>query len=403
LENAIAKNQSTTQVAFSTGAWLAGLLFLFTWVALVWTRSLMDPGHYQTVDGTYYQELRDDLLAGRPLVLDGLRNKAGKEFSPYPPGFPALLALEKLAFPSGAGAFPQGFAVQLLLAVLVFFLFVRNGLPPWIPGILLVGDGFLEVSCHTWSEGPFTLLALAWVLLLVNKQTPVYWVMCFLALFSLRYAAVFFLPAIVILLLCFPKRELPGWKSIATALFLKVSWLVFETWRSGLPTGGDRYPNDESSSLLISDLCLGLLNQGSYFRDWSGPAGQPIYLMGLGFQVFLLFMVGFTRKEGPQESPTSGSLSVYFVLSGVVYLAQILAVRWYFYFAEGFDNRLLIPGGLLLWAGFLVWMWERGLRPGFWTFLICWLAAIGFGLPKTALVLHLQELIWGQTGPVFGP
>lgn len=391
-------------VAFSLGSWLSCFIFIATWIALVWIRSDLEPGHYQTIDGTYYQELRDDFLGGRPMVLDGLENKAGKEFSPYPPGFPLLLVVEKQLFSGGLGPFPNGFLIQVVLALLAIFLFFKNGLPPWIPALLLLGDGFLEVSCHTWSEGPFCLLSLVWVLCLANPRWSLWWILCFVGLFGLRYSAVFFLPASVILLLCFPKRQFPAWKAIATVLLVVLTWLAFETWRSGLPTGGDRYANGESSKQLLMGLVLGLLNQFSFFRDYTGSPFHPLFMEGLGVQVvFLLLVPRITRQAmtGPiQQKPSFPSL---FWVVGSIYLVQILVVRWFFYFAEGFDNRLLIPGGFLIWAGILCWIWERGTRPGFWVFLSFWLAALFFGLPKTALFLRLQETIWGQTGPVFGP
>lgn len=402
MENPHPQNQSTAKVAFSIKSLLSGLFFLLIWIGLVYVRTKVDPNHYQTIDGTYYQELREDFMAGRPMVLEGLSNQTGKDFSPYPPGFPILLALEKQVFPDGLSPFPAGFSIQVLFALLLLALAIWSGLPGWIPGVVLLGDGFLEISCHTWSEGPFCLLAVCWILIQFKRAPSWIWVLNFLLLFSIRYAAVFLLPAYVILLLRFRKEAFGKWKPIWFSLILVCGWLAFETWRTGLPTGGDRYFNQEPWQKLLPNLANGLVNQFAFFRDWAGTTAGPMFWIGLGFQC--LFSIWIFRSIWKSDTrPTSPpALSFIFLVSGLGYLVQIMALRWWYYFAEGFDNRLLIPGGLLLWTGCWLWIWERGFRPGFWFWLAFCLTAIGFGLPKTALILQLQEWIWGQTGPVFG-
>ena len=53
---------------------------------------------------------------------------------------------------------------------------------------------------------------------------------------------------------------------------------------------------------------------------------------------------GFFRRE----------LSRNLMFAGILYLLFIIALRWFYYFAEFFDNRLLAPGASLLWLGLMV-------------------------------------------------
>jgi hypothetical protein len=115
---------------------------------------------------------------------------------------------------------------------------------------------------------------------------------------------------------------------------------------------------------LISDLSVELINQVSLFRDFRNSSWIS-FLAGFVFLILLIYLIvkvplqsdgsGFQAKD-EFHAPFMKLLSRNLFLAGIVYVLFMVVIRWYFYFAESFDLRLLGPGACLIWLGWAVKM-----------------------------------------------
>lgn len=401
-----------TQSDFKAKPWFSDFwfaLFLIGYAFCIHTKTSFQPQHYQTVDGEYYQHLADKVMQGRPFVVDGLVNRQQRSFSPYPPGYPVLLAMGKWI--SRLSYARVAIWINVFLVGLVALLW-RHFAPLWGLAVALCTDSVLELSCYTWSEFPF-IICLIFIGLISSRIRfhPVYkWL--FLALLSasflLRFASVFLFFYIGILGLFFnvkvgneenqdPENQINNYR-IWRWLFL--SYLSFallyfglETVFFGQPTGGDRYPNSESNYELLNALGIELLNQAAFFKDFAGSS-MPSFTLGVLFQVFLILWVllGGKRKQKPVEISSPG---MYLIVVGLCYWAFIIPIRWYFYFAEPFDFRLMTPGGVLIFLGITCWFSVNYIIKWPKVILALFFAVSFFlSLPKKEMFARYQEWFW---------
>lgn len=324
------------------------------------------------------------------MVLKGMKNAKGKAFSPYPPGFPVVLGL---AHKVSGLSFPL--VVVFFHCLLVFAIFyLGSGFISW-PALLVVffSDTAFELAGNVWSEFSFIFLLIMSVLWFNSNsksgvRAPLFrGILAGLILtgaFFMRYVAVFIIPWLLWNWIKVSKEQRPIYAT-AVAIFLAstVGWFFIQYFETGLLTGGDRYANGESNAYLTIDLARGMVNQLLVLRDWQGT--KPFWeLAGAIIQFFLLaFFLSFKGRW----------LKVFqhpFFMLGLCYLFLVIPVRWYFYFAEGFDFRLMGPGflflGLGIIDGFLTPKGDKR-RAGF---ILFWLAAsLIFHLPKGPLLSGL--------------
>lgn len=387
--------------------WFA--LFLLGYGCCLYTKITWQPKHYQTVDGKYYEQLADKIRAGKPFVVDGLVNRKQLAFSPYPPGYPVLLALGK-----SISGFPyEQVAIWLnLILIGMLALFWRHFAPLWVLAVGLCIDSILELSCYTWSEFPF-IICLIFIGLISSRisfhlQQKWLFLIFLMAAFLLRFASVFFLLFLGVMVIVSWKRGTKNEmktltnldKRTGTWVWLFLSFSAFVLAYFGLewlfygqPTGGDRYPNLESNLQLFHALGLELFNQLSLFKDLTGSSSASLFL-GLSFQLFFLGWILSTKKRKMNRIENQ-SLSRHFIAIGLCYLIFIVSVRWYFYLAEPFDFRLMSPGGVLLFIGLMIWFSNNYTfrRPKMLLFIFLVLSLF-FSLPKKEMILDYQQWFW---------
>jgi hypothetical protein len=393
-----------------SGLVLTGFL-LCLWLALLWLKVCLEPVHYQTVDGENYLQLANKIIAGKPLVIDGLKNQNGRVFSPFPPGYPALLCL---GIQTGAFLPPQ-LVVHGFLFLIISILWWYKRLPLLPLACWFFTDTALELACYPWSEWSFTAVTI--LLLMVwhrweSAQQPAMMLVClglWLFLFSIRYAGVFFFLFLAIRVLTRPPAIsiwitffFPGLIfGLMTAIWFWVELQVF-----GQITGGDRYANQDSAAGLWHSLWTASLDQLLWFKDASGSS-RISFFCGITAQAVMVFWFLVISKRKPTGESNrvydAPSFSLLLMQAGLAYLLFMVPVRWYFYFAEWYDFRLLGPGFLMLLLGIFL-LADRIFRPAVrWLlFIVFLMAAAFFTLPKASLIMYIQEKIWLQTKPVFG-
>jgi hypothetical protein len=385
---------------FHTRLWILPVGIL--WLALLAIQ--FDAGfiRFETVDAGYYKELAEDFVLGKSMVLDGLRNEKGNAFSPYPPGYPVLLGL--FQFLGGSPDWPVHIVLHGILA-LILVLFWQEHLSLMPLGFLLFTDTALTLGASGISEFSFLIFCVLGVFGLSRLELnnhPKWQILLLISLSAalwIRYAAVFMLPFLVYK--WFLARKLNPLKANVLVLPLLYTLLFAgilfgsQMADSGLPTGGDRYPNQDSVFFLTGNLLTGLLDQVCFFRNFSGSSVWS-FLSGLVLSAFFLFFVirPPVQVEGPAPSwndERHGNFVFIFsrnlMIAGLFYLAFIIPLRWHYYFAEGFDARLLGPGACLLLLGLAVSKEEVLFRQPFFIKIGFLILAALFFLPTREILI----------------
>lgn len=370
--------------------------FLCLWVWVIGLKVAFQPLHYTTVDGTYYSQLADRIREGKSFVLDDLRNQTGRSFSPYPPGYPALLA----AAGSVTGlSYARAAPILHVFLLGLLALFWRKYAPLWPLALAFCVDHSLELATYPWSECTFTMLLVAFALAR-TKGNKFLEFLTTASSFLVRFAG------ISALVVWGVSRIRQKWKptgnSVKSEFGLMIGFAVwvafyfcFEWLWYGQLTGGDRYPNSETHWVLFRQLKTELLNQVLLFRDFTGTSAWS-FRLGLGVQLALILAL-FTGQRRTESIHSATVLSRHLLTIGLSYWAFIIPVRWYFYFAEPFDFRLLGPGGILLWLSlFTVYSARYRFRFPKITIGISLALALFLSLPRKEILMHYQEWLWLQ-------
>jgi len=358
--------------------WLTTKLWLLPigifWILMLALHLELGDARFETVDAAYYKELAGDFLAGRPMVLDGLLNGKGNAFSPYPPGYPVLLGF--FSYLGGGLDWPVHILAHGLLLLLLALIWQKHvSLLPL--GFMIFMDSPLNLAALGISEFSFLIISILVVFSLSRLELDFRsgWqfmlILCLALAILLRYAAVFFIP-LLIFRWWHLKHNGMGRASrliLPFFYFLGMIALIFtlQVVDSGLPTGGDRYPNSDGFITLSNSLFRGIVDQLLFFRDYSGAAPLAVFVGLIASSGFAFvawknpFDIGFSAYQPDDEihSDFVKVLSANLFTAGVFYLAFIIPLRFYYYFAEGFDTRLLGPGFCLLWLGLAVGLEEK--------------------------------------------
>lgn len=385
-----------------TRLWIipAGLI----WITLLVLQNELGYFRFQTVDAGYYQELAQDFITGRQMVLDGLVNAKGNSFSPYPPGYPVLLGI--FSWLEGSAGWLNH--VLLHAAIGLFILMIWQQSLSLLPlAFVFFTDTVLSLAATGISEFSFTVFAILAVFSLtkLEQRGQWQWELGLTASLCLccwtRYAAVFFLVFMAFKLWRFfqisPKKAaVLLWPCVYFSAFMLVMF-VSQWMETELFTGGDRYPNSDSVGLLVKHLTIEIFNQLFFFRNIAGASVYSIILgafLSLGM-IWLIIREPFSENgPGFQAADENHSsfvelLSRNLILAGFLYLAFMIPLRWYYYFAEPYDNRLLGPGFTLLLLGWAVSKEASIYRQPLLLKLFFLLTAIVFFLPDPLKLFDL--------------
>jgi len=414
LERLNQENQIANSLKWGNYRGFLAVPILAFWFVIVFLKLEFDPHHYQTVDGANYEELAADLQKGRPFVLDGNVNRLGRSFSPYPPGYPCLLAIGNTLSHWIPVKLPGFFVVHGLLLLLAGFLWCRY-LPVWPFCFFLFNDTLLELSCYSWSELSFILSLIFSGLILTKLQFKPSWLFLLVLVFSLslsvfiRYSGVF-MAFYLVWLMVSNVRTKPAFAQFlfAAGLFFALflgglalwEWLVY-----GQLTGGDRYPNTDTWPALAQALGVEGLNQLVLFKDFTGSS-LASFQMGLVALVFIFVFLFWKVKRFSKEviakpSATAPVFARYLMGIGLFYFLFMVPLRWYFYFAESFDFRLLGPGFSIFILGFFLWLSAHFKCRSFWPVVLFLFSSMFFSVPKKEIYYKYQEWMWAPPKPRF--
>jgi hypothetical protein len=395
-----AENQSTKlqEHYWLSVFWLVVLTIL--WTAVAGLKHHFDALHYQTIDGNYYTELSHDFLEGRQMTISGIQNKEGKSFSPYPPGYPVLLAAVEMIHPDPI--VPNQIWLHSVLFIFLGLIWVRFA-PVWPLILFLFTDTILELGTYNWSEFSF-VIGLIFVSLLLAKtksdKSPTGYLLLLVALIAsslIRYAAIFQMMVLSVLVVAYFRKD----RTHAVRLFqLLIGYGIFllgfsawQWWMTGQVTGGDRYPNTDQAFELFRSLLTETGNQLLVFKDFTGSSAFSFQSGLLAMAIFGWILFRQLVKSRDMEPNVSvdqipsfkESLSFHLLLMGMGYLVFMIPTRWYFYFAESFDLRLLAPGFSLIWLSIFTFLSSKTKKTP-WLALCLFISfSLFFTLPKQSM------------------
>lgn len=370
------------------------------WIVLLALQNDQGYFQYQMVDAAYYQELAQDFISGKPMVLDGLYNEKGNSFSPYPPGYPVLLGV--FQWLTGNSSWLNHVLLHGCLG-LILLLIWQSGLSMLPLAFVFFSDTVLSLAASGISEFSFLIFVIFTVFSFskLEIRNQLQWQIGLAVSLCLsiwvRYSAVFLILFLFLKIWGFyqssPKKATAFiWPSVYFLLFLLI--LFLSQWlETDLISGGDRYPNSDSITFLLKSLIIETFNQILIFRNISGASllsAATGILICLAFLFFIIRIPFSAEGPGYQASDENHPvfLSVFsgnLLLAGFCYLMFMIPIRWYYYFAESYDNRLLGPGFSLLLLGWAVKNEESLYRQPLWIKLAFLFFAIAFFLPDSLI------------------
>lgn len=288
------------------------LLLLFGAVCIsIYSRAYLK-GAYISADSAGYLREAVNLTAGNGFSYDGL---AGYDtwFANWPILYPALIAAVMLV--TGTGAYLASKIVAMVTAGLILLVFRKCfGRDAWLYGLCLTNIGYLNLSYYTWSEIPFLLFLLLFVLLfakVLREERPTWgWyaalgvmgTCCFLT----RYYGIFvWIVTGLYLLVLFAdyrkKKERTVLNKLAgltvTAFVsgaLSMAYLFVNKLQNGMASGVSRTMWWDDYRILTDDLIESLLTE--FFNIFSLQI--PELVEGFPYRIKVFVVVGILTGIG---------------------------------------------------------------------------------------------------------
>lgn len=140
------------------------LILLFVFLSLKVYRTAYVDGIYITADSDGYLREAVNLVAGNGFSYEGLAGYKS-HFANWPIIYPAMIA--ELMIITGANAYlASKYVTFILLALILLVLYIAFKDKAWIYSLALLNLGFAGIAYHTWSELPFILFMMIFVLCL---------------------------------------------------------------------------------------------------------------------------------------------------------------------------------------------------------------------------------------------
>ena len=327
------------------------LLFLSLCVIILFN-TFVDPNGYLSPDSTFYLRLSKNLLAGDGFRIADYSAINGKSFfATWPVGYPIMISImSKL---TGLGIVWASKALNLLIIglILLLFRYIFREKAQWA-GLIFFIYANIQIFSYTWSEVPFILFLMLTALSLykcVDSNGKIVWLAGLLlsgiALFMMRYiglitVGIIGLIAVVNLL---RHRWLLSGKLLIIAslqLIFAALYLYHNKISTGYMTGMPRSLPGESNLELFNQLLSALKEEFILINRW-----KP-FVITLGLFLLLGIYLFNTRKKSHCDEKFDG-LWKYLLLTGAIYLAAIVTIRWFSNITP-LDFRFLAPGSFLI-------------------------------------------------------
>ncbi len=249
------------------------LLLLFASLSFKIYKTAYVDGIYITADSDGYLREAVNLVAGNGFSYEGLAGYKS-HFANWPIIYPAMIAGMMLV--TGANAYlASKYVTFILLALILLVLYLAFKDKAWIYSLALLNLGFAGIAYHTWSELPFILFMMIFVLCLgkivgTDDPSPLVYVglgASALATFLTRYFGIFlwFVAGayVVILFVRDENRKKSVYMTVCLGIsgILAFAYLVMNKIRNGNPTGVARGTWWDDYRTLTIDLINSLVTE----------------------------------------------------------------------------------------------------------------------------------------------
>jgi len=334
-------------------------------------KSYFNTDGYLSPDSTNYLALAQSLLDGKGLYTSssGSNSQDLNYFAIWPAGYPMLIAFfSKL---TGLSVFWASKLTNIILIFGILAIFFKFfGKFAYAYGFILLFGSYIEIYSFTWSEAPFifglVFFATAISKLIQNQSSktskwfPYFIGICLasLALFFSRYVGIFSTGIIGILSLYFIlKRKFKIGSALIVSLIFNgivvFGYLYNNINKTGYYTGIPRIPAPETNFELTYSLFKSFVSEFVFPLASLGALGIKLLVLALLCQIIIL-TVWFARSSVKDyfKNRKFDTICMTFFGVGVIYLIMIITMRWLVHF-DGFSYRLIAPGTLLIFIGFL--------------------------------------------------
>ena len=362
--------------------WYLLMIFIMMAVAIV-VKSYFHPDGYLSPDSTNYLKLAQNLLEGNGyyVVAYGITGQDRELFAAWPIGYPTLIFI--VAKLTGLSVFWSSKFLNIIFIGIILGIF-RNLFQynAYVYGLILFFSAYIEIFSFAWSETIF-IVALVWFttsvyLFIVNPKriSLLYFsiMVASLLLFMSRYIGAFSFGLIGLLGLYYgviKKDKSKSFVLISIAVInmgIMILYLYHNYTETGFPTGVKRIPTSETNLQLFYFLLKGIVSEALIPIQVMSRNGILVFFIQFSIIGLLLWRY---RNHILQASSTTNqklvTLSLVFVMIGLVYLFFIILIGWVRWVGE-YDYRHLGPGSFLLFIGLIFYIQQKGTEQFFKVF-----------------------------------
>lgn len=340
--------------------WNSNYHLFLLWIfhsSLVLLLAYINPNHYTTIDSQYYLESAKNILEGHSYTI---REENGFHWNgTFPAGYSLAIAL--VSFCAKINVLWASKIVNIVATGIWFFFlnlwFDRN--KSVLIGCILLLGSFLKLWPHTWSEPLFLMILFCWTYqsyqlansseLSISKLVSVLVLGFLLMLF--RYAGIFFIPLTLGYSIYYFRKD-ENIKSLI-ALLLSIFWsvsfifyLLLNYQNSGEVYGGPRFEGIIRIGENINSFAKGLINEISFFGNFTFHSLEVFSVIGIGFQILLTALI--VQELGSKFFITNWVKHNFII--AFAYLIFLFIIRIFSQFDEP-GYRLLSPFTFLVLCG----------------------------------------------------
>ncbi len=343
------------------------LMLLFVSLSLKIYKTAYIDGIYITADSDGYLREAVNLIAGNGFSYEGLAGYRS-HFANWPIIYPAMIAGMMLI--TGVNAYlASKYVTFIILALILIVLYAAFKDRAWIYSLALLNLGFLGIAYHTWSELPFILFMMLFVLCLgkvasTEKPSLAVYVglgASALATFLTRYFGIFlwFVAGayMVPMFIRDKKKSVKMAFSMGISGVLAFAYLMMNKIYNGNPTGVARGTWWDDYRTLTIDLINSLVTE--VFNVFSVEVPGVIANMSISLKVVVVLVVAILlavlivaclRKTPFAEAVCKPTMI--FVVTAVFYYVMFTVIR-YRSSMDTFYFRFFAPASVLLVIGLI--------------------------------------------------
>ena len=320
-----------------------------------------------SADSAGYLREAANMAAGRGFHFDSLAGYDNSWFANWPILYPFFIAVvSKL---TGLEVYAASKVLSMILVgILILVIRFTYKKDAWIYALLMTNLGLMYLYWYSWSELPFILFMVLFVLSLtgvLQQKKPQIKSCIFLGLsillcFLTRYFGMFtfgVMGLFILLLVCEDIREKKSIFSPKTislvvtsviSCILCVLYLLNNKIQNGMPSGVSRSMWWDDYESLTNDLIKALLAEIFNIFHLEVPA----YIAGLSYgkSVLIVILVSALAAAFIIRNVRKYSRPFVFIMTGVIYYGMFIVIR-YFSSMDTFYYRFFAPATFLITLG----------------------------------------------------